>query len=150
LTIGTLDGANVEMLEEIGAANMYIFGLKTEEVRDLKISGYNPWRFFESDSELREALEQIRDGFFSPGQRDLFKPIVDSLLHGGDHYLVLADYRAFINCQDQVSADYRDREAWTRRSIINVAKTGKFSSDRTIAEYAQEIWGVETDYPPKK
>ncbi|GAB6058248.1 glycogen/starch/alpha-glucan phosphorylase [Desulfonatronum parangueonense] len=143
LTIGTLDGANVEMLEEIGAENMFIFGHTADEIRDLRRSGYNPWHYCESDPELKKVLSMISQNVFSPRDPGLFAPITDSLLHNGDYYCVLADYRAYVDCQEQVSLVYRDQEEWTRRSILNTARMGKFSSDRSIAEYARDIWGVE-------
>jgi starch phosphorylase len=149
LTIGTLDGANVEMMEEIGADNIFIFGATTEEVASIKQGGYNPWSYYESDPELRQALEMIRDGYFSPDQPDLFKPLVDSLLHGGDNYLVLADFRPFVDMQEKVAQAFRDRASWTTQSILNVARIGKFSSDRTIAEYAEEIWDVKPRLPSR-
>ncbi|MCC7261566.1 MAG: glycogen/starch/alpha-glucan phosphorylase, partial [Candidatus Latescibacteria bacterium] len=143
LTIGTLDGANVEMAEEIGDENIFIFGLRADEVKALKGRGYNPWDYYRADPELKLVLDQIAEGAFSPGQPDLFKPLVQGLLHQGDPYLLLADYAAYAACQERVSALYLDPEAWTRMSILNCARMGKFSSDRTIQEYAGQIWGVE-------
>jgi starch phosphorylase len=142
LTIGTLDGANVEIREEVGAENFFLFGLTAEEVYDLKRKGYNPWSYYESNKELREAIDLIQSGFFSAGDSNLFKPFVDSLLYH-DEYLVLADYPSYIDCQEQVSRSYRDQDKWTRMSILNVARMGKFSSDRSIREYSEKIWKVE-------
>jgi starch phosphorylase len=142
LTIGTLDGANIEIREEVGAENFFLFGLTTEEVYDLKRKGYNPWSYYESNEELREAIDLIQSGFFSAGDSNLFKPFVDSLLYH-DEYLVLADYPSYIDCQEQVNRAYRDPERWTRMSILNVARMGKFSSDRSIREYTDKIWKVE-------
>jgi starch phosphorylase len=142
LTIGTLDGANVEIREEVGAENFFLFGLTAEEVFELKGRGYHPESYYESNAELREAIELIRSGFFSAGDSNLFKPFVDSLLYH-DEYLVLADYPSYIECQEQVSRAYRDQERWTRMSILNVARMGKFSSDRSIREYSDKIWKVE-------
>ncbi len=142
LTIGTLDGANIEIREEVGAENFFLFGLTTEEVLDLKRKGYNPWSYYESNAELREAIDLIRSGFFSGGESNLFKPFVDSLLHR-DEYLVFADYAAYLESQDQVNRAYRDPERWTRMSVLNVARMGKFSSDRSILEYSEKIWKVE-------
>jgi starch phosphorylase len=144
LTIGTLDGANIEIMEEVGADNIFIFGLKEKEVVDLRNRGYNPREYYDRIPELRRLLDMISEGAFSPENRDLFKPIVDSLLNQGDRYMLLADYSSYISCQDRVSLLFRDQDEWTRRSIINAAGMGKFSSDRTIAEYARDIWGVET------
>jgi starch phosphorylase len=143
LTIGTLDGANVEMAEEIGEEHVFIFGLRAEEVKALKAQGYNPWDYYQGNPELKLVLDQIAGGAFSPGQPDLFKPLVHALLYQGDPYLLLADYAAYSACQERVSALYLDPEEWTRKSILNCARMGKFSSDRTIQEYARQIWGVE-------
>jgi len=142
LTIGTLDGANIEIREEVGAENFFLFGLTAEEVYDLKRNGYNPWPYYESHDELREAVDLIRSGFFSGGDSNLYKPFVDSLLYH-DEYLVLADYPSYIESQEKVSQAYRDQERWTRMSILNVARMGKFSSDRSIRDYCEKIWKVE-------
>ncbi len=148
LTIGTMDGANVEIREEVGDDNIFIFGLLTEEVNALK-GRYNPWDCYHKDPELRQVLDQIGGGTFSPvGQPDLFQPIFRSLLHDGDNYMLLADYRAYIDAQCRVSETYRDQKAWTRKSILNVANMGKFSTDRTIKEYAEQIWGLKPVRPP--
>jgi starch phosphorylase len=143
LTIGTLDGANIEIMEEVGSENIFIFGLGAEEVAALKRSAYDPLAYYRADPELKLVIDQIGDGTFSKGDADLFKTIVDSLLRQGDHYLLLADYRSYIACQDRVAETYRDRDTWTRMSILNTARMGKFSTDRTIDEYAREIWGVK-------
>ena len=142
LTIGTLDGANVEIREEVGAENFFLFGLTAEEVLDLKAKGYAPRSLYESNAGLREAIDQIRSGLFSQGNRDLFAPLVDNLLNH-DPFLLLADYQPYVDCQDQVSAAYRDQERWVRMSILNVARMGKFSSDRSIREYCEKIWMVK-------
>ena len=147
LTIGTMDGANVEIREEVGDDNIFIFGLLTEQVNALK-GNYNPWEHFNKDDELRRVLEQIGNGTFSGGHKDVFQPIVNSLTHAGDHYMLLADYRSYINAQERVSETYRDPNLWTRKSILNVANMGKFSTDRTIKEYAEEIWGLKPVKPP--
>ena len=148
LTIGTMDGANVEIREEVGDDNIFIFGLLTEEVNALK-GRYNPWDYYHKDPELRQVLDQIGGGTFSPaGQPDLFQPIFRSLLQDGDNYMLLADYRAYIDAQCRVSETYRDQKAWTRKSILNVANMGKFSTDRTIKEYAEQIWGLKPVRPP--
>ena len=140
LTIGTLDGANVEIGEEVGAENIFIFGLTAEEVSRVKASGYQPWDYYHANGELREVLDMIGSGFFSPDNPDRFKPIVDVLLRNGDHYLLLADYAAYIACQEKVETAYRNQEQWVRSAILNVANMGKFSSDRTISQYAEQIW----------
>ena len=142
LTIGTLDGANVEMLEEIGKENMFIFGLTADEVEEKKRSGYDPYACVRNDHELKMALSLIDSGRFSPQQKDLFKPLLNTLLEHGDRYLVLADYRAYVDAQDRVDQLYRDQDEWTRRSILNTAAMGKFSSDRAIMEYVEKIWGT--------
>jgi len=139
LTIGTLDGANIEIREEVGADNFFLFGLTAEQVYELKTKGYNPKQYYESDPELREAVDQISSGFFSGGDRNLFKSLVDSLLYG-DPYLLFADYRSYVESQEKVSLAYRDQAKWTRISILNVARMGKFSSDRSIKEYCDKIW----------
>ena len=141
LTIGTLDGANVEIREAVGAENFFLFGLTAPEVQALKESGYHPADYYHRNRELREAIDLIRDGFFSHGDRDLFRPLVDHLLHHDD-YLLLADYQAYVDCQDEVDRSYRDRDHWTRMSILNVARVGRFSSDRVIGEYCRDIWNV--------
>ncbi|MFZ7125464.1 MAG: glycogen/starch/alpha-glucan phosphorylase [Desulfobacterales bacterium] len=144
LTIGTLDGANVEMLEEIGEDNMFIFGRTASEIAALRNEGYNPWQFYENDLELKATLEMISRDTFSTDTSGLFTPITDKLLHGGDKFCVLADYRSYMDCQEKAGRLYRDPDEWTRRSILNTANMGKFSSDRSVTEYAEKIWGVET------
>lgn len=139
LTIGTLDGANIEIREEVGADNFFLFGLTAEQVYELKAKGYNPKQVYDSDPELREAVDRISSGSFSQGDKNLFKPLVDSLLYG-DPYLLFADYRQYVEAQEQVSFAYEDPAKWTRMSILNVARMGKFSSDRSIKEYCDKIW----------
>jgi starch phosphorylase len=143
LTIGTLDGANVEIGEEVGKENIFIFGLTADEVADLQAKGYRPWDYYNANAELREVLNMIGSGYFSPNEPGRFKPILDNLLHHGDKYLLLADYASYINCQGEVEAAYKEPGSWTKKAIINVANMGKFSSDRTISEYAKQIWGVK-------
>jgi starch phosphorylase len=140
LTIGTLDGANIEIREEVGQENIFIFGLTSEEVSNRRHLGHNPRSYYDSNSDLKHAIDLIQNGFFSPEEPALFKPIIDSLFDGGDHYMVLADYDSYIKCQDKIAKTFLDRERWSKMSIINVANMGKFSSDRTIQEYAGEIW----------
>ncbi len=142
LTIGTLDGANVEILEEVGRDNIFIFGMTADEVKQRRQS-YNPWNVYNNDEEIRQAIDFINRDFFSMTEPGVFRPLMDSLLSGGDHYMLLADLRDYIQAQERVDAAYKDREAWIRKSIINVARAGKFSSDRTIQEYASKIWHVE-------
>ena len=142
LTVGTLDGANVEIREEVGPENFFLFGLTVEQVAALRRKGYQPWEWYRGDRRIKAVLDAVASGVFSPGEPGLFRPIVDSLLNGGDPYLVLADFAAYCAIQDEVDAAYRDPERWTRMAILNVARSGKFSSDRTIREYAEEIWRV--------
>jgi len=143
LTIGTLDGANIEIRDAVGEENIFIFGLNNREVAEKKESGYTPWDPYYQNPELRKVLDAIRDGFFSPDDPGRFRPIVDSLLQGGDPYMLLADFGAYMACQERVDACYRNPIEWTRKSIRNVAKMGYFSTDRTIREYAADIWHVE-------
>ncbi len=142
LTIGTLDGANVEIREEVGEENFFLFGLTTDEVEALKSRGYVPRDYYASNPELKAAIDLIGSGFFSRNDPDLFKPLIDSLLFH-DEYMLFADYQSYIDCQDRVDATYRDQEKWTVMSILNVARMGKFSSDRAIREYCRDIWKVE-------
>ncbi|MEI6501066.1 MAG: glycogen/starch/alpha-glucan family phosphorylase, partial [Armatimonadota bacterium] len=142
LTIGTLDGANVEILEEVGPDNIFIFGMTTEQVAARRAS-YNPWDNYWADEEVRRALQMVEADFFSMVEPGVLRPILDALLRGGDHYMVLGDLRAYIDAQDSVDALYRNPDEWDRKAILNVANAGLFSSDRTIAEYARDIWRVE-------
>ena len=141
LTIGTLDGANVEIREEVGAENFFLFGLTAEEVLRRKSAGYRPWELYEADAELREVVNLIGSGFFSRGDRQLFAPVVQSLL-SRDEYMLFADYRSYIERQTEAGHTYVDRKKCVRMSILNVARMGKFSSDRAIREYAERIWRV--------
>jgi glycogen phosphorylase len=141
LTVGTLDGANVEIQEEVGTENIFIFGLTADEVSAIRHS-YNPMEYYVKDPILKQAIDLIREGFFSPEEPDLFKVLMDGLLNE-DRYLVLADFEAYHHCQMKVDALYRDREIWIAKSILNVARAGKFSSDRTILEYNRDIWKAE-------
>ncbi|HQN65717.1 MAG TPA: glycogen/starch/alpha-glucan phosphorylase [Methylophilus sp.] len=144
LTIGTLDGANVEIKEEVGDDNIFIFGLTTPEVAALKSMGYNSREYYHQNVELKQVLDMIASGFFSVEEPNRYQAIVDNLLNNGDHYLLLADYASYISMQDEVSKVYQDQEEWSRRAILNVARMAKFSSDRTIAEYAEQIWDVKS------
>jgi starch phosphorylase len=143
LTIGTLDGANIEIREEVGADNIFIFGKTAGEVEKLQEKGYNPWDYYHRDAELKKALDMINVGYFSKTKVYLFRPIIESLLDTGDRYLLLADYRSYVECQKEVSATYKKQKLWTKMAIHNVAHTGKFSTDRTIREYTEEIWKVK-------
>uniref|UniRef100_A0A673ISY0 Alpha-1,4 glucan phosphorylase n=1 Tax=Sinocyclocheilus rhinocerous TaxID=307959 RepID=A0A673ISY0_9TELE len=142
LTIGTMDGANVEMAEEAGEGNIFIFGMRVEDVEAMDAKGYNASEFYNRIPELKQAIDQIAGGFFSPKQPDLFKDIVNMLMHH-DRFKVFADYEDYIKCQEKVSALYKKPKEWTKKVILNIAGSGKFSSDRTISQYAREIWGVE-------
>jgi starch phosphorylase len=141
LTIGTLDGANIEIRDAVGHENFFLFGLPAEEVTQLKASGYNPRSTYEANPALREVIDLIDSGFFSNGDRELFRPLVESLLNRDD-YMLLADYQAYVDCQQRVSEAYRDQKNWTRMSILNSARAGRFSSDRSIREYCRDIWNV--------
>jgi glycogen phosphorylase len=141
ITIGTSDGANVEIRDAMGHENFFLFGLTAEEVERRKAEDYTPRSIYESNPELREALDLISSGFFSDGDRGLFQPLVDSLLTRDD-YMLLADYQAYVECQERVSRAYANRNAWTRMSILNCARAGRFSSDRSIREYCRDIWKV--------
>ncbi|MCX8079228.1 MAG: glycogen/starch/alpha-glucan phosphorylase [Geminocystis sp.] len=141
VTIGTLDGANIEIRDEAGHENFFLFGLTADEVYRLKASGYNPYQYYEQNQELREVIDRIADGTFSHGDRELFKPLVAHLLHE-DTYMLMADYQSYVECQKQVAAAYKDKEKWTTMSILNSIRMGKFSSDRTVKEYCDEIWKV--------
>jgi len=139
LTIGTLDGANIELREEIGAENFFLFGLSAQEVYAMKARGYRPMDFYSGNQRLREVIDLIRSGFFSRGDAELFRPLIDSLMHY-DPYMLFADFESYLEAQATVSEAYGDAERWTRMSILNTARSGKFSSDRTIREYCTEIW----------
>lgn len=142
LTIGTMDGANVEMCEEMGRENMFVFGLTVEEVDAVHQRGYRPGDYIEKNPELKRCLEQIRDGYFSPENPDLFRDLYNNLVFD-DRFLLLADYEDYMRAQDEVNKAYLDPERWAKMMLANIASSGKFSSDRTITEYAREIWGVE-------
>jgi starch phosphorylase len=142
LTIGTLDGANIEIRQEVGAENFFLFGLSAEEVYAIKARGYRPIDHYNGNQALRDVIDLIRSGFFSRGDSELFRPLIDGLLYH-DPYLLLADFQSYIDCQEKVSQAFRDTERWTRMSILNTARSGKFSSDRTIREYCTDIWHVD-------
>lgn len=143
LTIGTLDGANIEIMEEVGQENIFIFGLTTVEVANLRDNGYNPRTYYHEDPELKQAIHMIQSGFFSPREPSFFAPIVHSLLDRGDYYMLLADYKSYISAQEEVSRVFQSPDEWAKRSILNTANMGKFSSDRSVLEYAEKIWNVQ-------
>lgn len=141
LTIGTLDGANIEIREQVGSENIYSFGLHADEVKRLHISGeYSAMQIYETKLQLRRVVDALRGDLFSPGEPGLFQPIVDALLHGNDHYFVLADFADYVDTKDRALRDFEDGDLWQRRVMLNLAHMGLFSSDRTIREYAGEIW----------
>jgi len=142
LTIGTLDGANVEIREAVGDENFFLFGLTAEDVPKLKNQGYFPQQYIEENAELREVLDLIKNGGFSPKEPNLFHPLVNSLTHH-DEYMLMADYEPYMSCQAEVDKVYRHTEDWTRKSILNVARIGRFSSDRSIRDYAKKIWRLK-------
>uniref|UniRef100_A0A8D3D963 Alpha-1,4 glucan phosphorylase n=1 Tax=Scophthalmus maximus TaxID=52904 RepID=A0A8D3D963_SCOMX len=142
LTIGTMDGANVEMAEEAGEDNIFIFGMRVDDVDALDMRGYHAEEYYKRLPELKQAIDQIAGGFFSPKQPDMFKEIVNMLMHH-DRFKVFADYEDYMKCQEKVNALYKNPKEWTKKVIHNIAGCGKFSSDRTIAQYAREIWGME-------
>ena len=142
LTVGTLDGANIEIREAVGAENFFLFGMTTEDVERTKHSGYSPRHYYETNQELREVIDLIASGFFCPENPNLFQPLIDHLMNV-DTYRLMGDFAAYVECQKRVEETYLDQDRWLRTAIINVAKMGRFSSDRTIQEYAKEIWGIE-------
>ncbi|HEX9020501.1 MAG TPA: glycogen/starch/alpha-glucan phosphorylase [Nitrospirota bacterium] len=143
LTIGTLDGANIEIREEVGPDNIFIFGLTAGEAAGLRAQGYNPWNVYNANAELKQALDMIAGGYFSPDAPDRFRPAFDALTARGDQFLLLADYAPYVAAQERVDALYRDQDEWSRRAILNVAGMGKFSSDRAVKEYAETVWKVK-------
>jgi starch phosphorylase len=149
LTIGTLDGANVEIREEVGAENFFLFGLDVDQVRELKLRGYNPQDVVDWNDSLRDVFDFIGSGALAGGDPNLFRPFLDRLLYE-DPFLVLADYQAYVDCQEQVSALWGDQRAWTRKAILNVARMGKFSSDRSIRDYCEDVWRVKPVRVPSR
>lgn len=145
LTVGTRDGANIEIGERVGDANIYLFGLCEQEVLDLRKRGYNPWDLYKKDNELREVLDMINSDQFTPGNPTAFSSIFDALLSGGDRFMVLADYRAYVETQKRIAHEYADRELWTKKSILNTAGMGFFSSDRAVKEYIDGVWKLKQD-----
>jgi starch phosphorylase len=143
LTIGTLDGANVEIQEEVGEENIFIFGKTVEEVEATRAQGYNPYDYYNSNLELKSVIDWLQSDYFTPGEHGAFEPLTSSLLQQGDPYLVLADYAAYVRAQEEVDKAFRDKERWARMAILNTARVGKFSSDRTISQYAEQIWKLK-------
>jgi starch phosphorylase len=142
MTIGTLDGANIEIREEAGEENFFLFGLTADEVYKVKAAGYNPSEYYSKNAELKAVMDRLTSGFFSHGDKELFKPMTDSFMHH-DPYMLFADYQSYIDCQERASKVFQDRDAWTRMAILNAVRMGKFSSDRTIKEYCEQIWNVK-------
>ena len=143
LTIGTLDGANIEIKEQVGEDNIFIFGLTVDDIDEIHADGYNPQKIYEKDEELKQVIDQIHEGFFSPEDSELFHPITNSLLNQGDYFMVLGDYRNYVDKQEVVEQNFQDEFDWNRKAIINVANMGHFSSDRSIRDYCERIWDVE-------
>jgi starch phosphorylase len=141
LTIGTLDGANVEIREAVGPENFFLFGLTAGDVNRVKADGYRPSSHYETNAELRQVFDLLDNGFFTNGDREVFRPLIESLLTRDD-YMLLADYQSYVDCQERVSAAYRDQNSWTRMSILNSARSGRFSSDRSIRDYCRDIWKI--------
>ncbi len=141
LIIGTLDGANVEIRQEVGEENFFLFGLRSDEVDELKAQGYQPYQYYENNSELKAVIDSLAAGDFSRNNKELFQPLVNKLLHQ-DPFLLLADYQSYIECQERVDLAFKDQKNWTQMSILNVARMGKFSRDRSIREYCQDIWNT--------
>lgn len=142
LTVGTLDGANVEIRERVGAENFFLFGLTAEEVFAVKQSGYNPRDYYDANADLRSVIDSVASGQFSGGDEALFRPMVDSLLEH-DEYLLLLDFQSYVDCCEQAAQAYADQDGWTKMSILNTARCGFFSSDRSMRQYCREIWDVK-------
>ncbi len=143
LTIGTLDGANIEIKEEVGDDNIFIFGLDVDEVAEIDEKGYRPWDYYHGDENLKAIVDWIGSDYFAAGEPGVLKPIRDSMLEGGDPYKALADFKEYCECQERVDEAFRDKRRWARMAILNTARVGKFSSDRTISEYADQIWKLK-------
>jgi len=145
LTIGTLDGANIEIREQVGPENIFIFGHTVDEIEEIRSEGYNPQELYKTDEELKKVIDQIHEGYFSPDDPELFHPITNAILNQGDYFMVLADFRQYVEKQKEVEQNYRDEFDWNRKAIINVANMGHFSSDRSIRDYCERIWDIELD-----
>ena len=141
LTIGTMDGANVEIHDAVGKDNIFIFGMTVEEVNKLRVNGYRPQDFIDASPRLKRVLELIRSGFFSPGDIGAFKPILETFLY--DTYMVAADFDAYYKCQQKVSEEFLNRDGWMEKAVVNIANMGRFSSDRSIKDYARDIWNLQ-------
>jgi starch phosphorylase len=154
LTIGTWDGANIEIAEEVGLDNIYIFGLRAEEILEMqKNSAYNPRERYDNDPVVKEVMDALASDRFCPNEHGLFRWIFDELVHRGDKYYHIADFPSYVEVQNEIASDYLKDEVWCRKSILNVARIGKFSSDRTVLEYARDIWHIgqyEKPLPPPK
>lgn len=148
LTVGTMDGANVEICEEVGEENIYIFGNSVDGIRALKENDYNSWDIYHNNHRVKRVLDALNGELFAPGEPGLFEPIYYSLLSGGDYFCLLADFDSYLECQRRVRSDYANTDDWNRKAILNVAGMPKFSSDRTISEYARDIWGAPYRTPP--
>jgi starch phosphorylase len=147
LTIGTLDGANIEIAEEVGPENLYIFGLKVEDVEALRRGGYDPWAWYNGNADIKRVLDAIGNDRFSRDSPGVFRPIYDSMLYGGDRYLHLADFASYVETQARAGRDFLDERQWARKMILTIGRMGKFSSDRSVSEYARDIWGVSPVVP---
>ncbi len=143
LTIGTWDGANIEIAQHVGEKNIFIFGHREEELQKLKHEGYNPWTYYDNDKDLKNVLDAIRTNTFDPSHPDLFIDIFDDLTRHGDPFFYMADYRLYVEAQEKVEALFVNQDAWAEKAILNVARMGWFSSDRTIGEYAEKIWNLK-------
>ena len=144
VTIGTLDGANIEIKEEVGAENIYIFGLRVEQIQGMRNrNAYNPWDYYNQSPNIKRVMDSLGSNMFCPNEPGIFRPLYDKILQEGDYYFHLADFQSYIDTQEKTSQDYQDRAKWVKMAILNVARTGKFSSDRTIEEYARDIWGIK-------
>jgi starch phosphorylase len=146
ITIGTLDGANIEIREEVGDENFFLFGLDAEQVSQVR-QAYQPWKYVDADEDLRAVMRLLECGHFNQFESGLFNPIIDALYSPHDPWLTLADFRSFVDAQQRVAESYCDKERWTRMSILNCAYSGKFSTDRTMREYNEEIWKLESIAP---
>jgi len=144
ITMGTMDGANIEIREEVGSENIYMFGLKSEQIQEMREQGsYNPQEYYSKNPNIKRVVDSIGSDMFCNSESGLFRPIYDKILHEGDYYFHLADLQSYIDIQEIASQDYLDSSTWTKKAILNVARLGKFSSDRTVSEYAKDIWKVE-------
>jgi len=142
VTVGTLDGANIEIRDRVGASNFFLLGLTADDVATLRQAGYSPRTYYDNDGELKAAVDAVISGTFSGGDRQAFEPVVAPLLDR-DEYMVFADYRSYIDCHDRTGAAWADQERWTRMSILNTVRSGFFSSDRTVRDYCRDIWHAE-------